>query len=226
MAPPADLDFEQNERNMLAGELYYAFTPKLNEQRTKCARACSKFNHKAADLERREQLELLIDIIPSVGPLPARLPDQAADEAQLESFPVVLPPFTADYGLRVKIGQGSFLNGGTVILDTTQCTIGDRVLFGPDVALYSASHPIDPDVRRGLEGPELGKNITIEDDCWIGGRATICPGVTIGRGSTVAAGAVVTKVFLNARRRLGDLGADCLPLIGCRSLLARRRQSR
>jgi acetyltransferase-like isoleucine patch superfamily enzyme len=111
---------------------------------------------------------------------------------------VVLPPFTADYGLRVKIGEGSFLNGGTVILDTTQCTIGSRVLFGPDVALYSASHPIDPGVRQGLEGPELGKDITIEDDCWIGGRATICPGVTIGRGSTVAAGAVVTKVRLLA----------------------------
>lgn len=61
MAPPADLDLEQNERNMLAGELYYAFTPKLDQQRTKCARACHKFNQKAGELERREQLELLVE---------------------------------------------------------------------------------------------------------------------------------------------------------------------
>jgi hypothetical protein len=61
MALPADFDHEQNERNMLVGELYYAFTPKLSEERTKCARACSKFNQKAADLQRREQLELLVE---------------------------------------------------------------------------------------------------------------------------------------------------------------------
>ena len=61
MSLPADFDHEQNERNMLAGELYYAFTPKLNAERTKCARACSRFNQKAADSERREQLELLIE---------------------------------------------------------------------------------------------------------------------------------------------------------------------
>jgi len=67
------------------------------------------------------------------------------------------------------------------------------VLIGPNVSFFAATHPTDPFVRNGLLGPELGKPITIGDDCWIGGGAIICPGVTIGRGVTVGAGSVVTK---------------------------------
>lgn len=48
-------------------------------------------------------------------------------------------------------------------------------------------------MRRGTEGPELGKSIVIEEDCWLGGNVVILPGVRIGRGSTVGAGSVVTK---------------------------------
>lgn len=63
------------------------------------------------------------------------------------------------------------------------------------MSLYSGTHPLDPAVRRGTEGPELGKPVTIENDCWIGGNVIILPGVTIGRGSTIGAGSVVTKSF-------------------------------
>jgi len=61
------------------------------------------------------------------------------------------------------------------------------------VSFYSGTHPLDPALRNGLVGPELGKPITIGEDCWIGGNAVILPGVTIGRGSTIGAGSVVTK---------------------------------
>lgn len=72
-------------------------------------------------------------------------------------------------------------------------TIGDRVLLGPSVSLYSGTHPTDPSLRNGIKGPEMGGEIKIEDDCWIGGSSILLPGVKIGRGSTVGAGSIVTK---------------------------------
>jgi len=67
-------------------------------------------------------------------------------------------------------------------------------LVAPNVSIYSGTHPLDPDVRNGTNGPELGKEVWIEEDCWIGGNVVILPGVRIGKGSTVGAGSVVTKV--------------------------------
>lgn len=73
-------------------------------------------------------------------------------------------------------------------------SIGARTLVAPNVSIYSGTHPLDPDVRNGTNGPELGKEVWIEEDCWIGGNVIILPGVRIGKGSTVGAGSVVTKV--------------------------------
>lgn len=98
-----------------------------------------------------------------------------------------------DYGFNVKLGKGVFLNFNSVFLDTCLITIGSRTLVGPNVSFYSATHPLDPLVRKGLEGPEAGKEIHVGEDCWIGGNVIILPGVTIGRGSVVGAGSVVTK---------------------------------
>lgn len=87
-----------------------------------------------------------------------------------------------------------FINFNCTILDTCLVTIGARTLFGPNVSLYSATHPLDPDVRNGTKGPETGKEIHIGEDCWIGGSVIVLPGVTIGNGAVVGAGSVVTKV--------------------------------
>lgn len=67
-------------------------------------------------------------------------------------------------------------------------------MFGPGVSVYSGTHPLDPAVRNGLKGPEMGKAVHIEDDCWVGGNAIILPGIRLGRGVVVGAGSVVTKV--------------------------------
>lgn len=72
-------------------------------------------------------------------------------------------------------------------------TIGARTLIGPGCSFYSATHPLDPFLRNGTQGPELGKPINVGEDCWFGGSCIILPGVTIGRGVTVGAGSVVTK---------------------------------
>jgi hypothetical protein len=122
-------------------------------------------------------------------------PDPASDEKLFESTdPFVDPPISVDHGLNFKVGKGTFINFDTTILDTCLITIGERVLFGPHVRIYGATHPMDPAVRQGLEGPEAGKEVHIEDDVWIGGSVIVLAGVRIGRGSTVGAGSVVTKV--------------------------------
>ncbi len=92
-----------------------------------------------------------------------------------------------------RLGKGVFVNAGSVWIDTCTIEVGARTLIGPNCSFYSGTHPIDPFVRNGTNGPETGKPVKIGEDCWIGGGATILPGVTIGRGVTVGAGSVVTK---------------------------------
>lgn len=99
-----------------------------------------------------------------------------------------------DHGLNFKVGAGTFLNFNLLVLDTCLITIGERVLFGPNVSLYGAIHPLDPAARQGMKGPEAGKEIHIEDDVWIGGNVMVLAGVRIGRGCTIGAGSVVTRV--------------------------------
>ena len=175
------------------GELYIAFTPKLIEVRRHVHHACESFNTAPASSSRRHLVSLWRQIIQDLAPLPPEIPDDpAADEAQFTADPWIAPPIRMDYG-NVYIGAGSFLNFNSVFVDTCNVKIGANVLVGPNVSFFSGTHPIDPAIRRGLEGPELGWEIHVEDDCWIGGNAVICPGVRIGRGSTVGAGSVVTK---------------------------------
>lgn len=122
-------------------------------------------------------------------------PDPKEDEKLFEDTdPVVDGPISVDHGLNFKVGKGTFLNFNLLVLDTCLVTVGERVLFGPNVCIYGANHPLDPAVRQGLRGPEAGKEVHIEDDVWIGGSVLVLAGVRIGRGSTVGAGSVVTRV--------------------------------
>ena len=122
----------------------------------------------------------------------------------------ILPPFYCDYGLGASFGERVVINQGCFFLDLGGITIGNRVLIGPRVTLSTGGHPVEPDERYNFltHAP-----IVIEDDVWIGAAATITPGVTIGHGSVVGAGAVVAKdvpplslvtaTNLVRRRRLG-----------------------
>lgn len=127
-------------------------------------------------------------------PLPPASQDPAEDDKLLEKHPWIEPPIRMDYGYNVKVGEGAFINFDCVIIDTCLVTIGARTLLGPKVSLYSGTHPLDPAVRNGTEGPESGKEIHIGEDCWLAGNVTVLPGVTIGKGAVIGAGSVVTKV--------------------------------
>jgi acetyltransferase-like isoleucine patch superfamily enzyme len=91
------------------------------------------------------------------------------------------------------LGKGVYINSGSTWIDTCTIEIGARTLVAPNCSFYSGSHPLNPFLRNGTNGPEDGKPIKIGEDCWIGGNVVVLPGVTIGRGVTVGAGSVVTK---------------------------------
>ncbi len=101
------------------------------------------------------------------------------------------PPFYCDYGTHIEVGKNFFANYNCTILDVAKVTIGDNCQMAPNVAVYTAGHPLHPDVRNTLY--EYGIEVTIGDNVWIGGNSVICPGVHIGSNSVIGAGSVVTK---------------------------------
>jgi acetyltransferase-like isoleucine patch superfamily enzyme len=138
--------------------------------------------------------------VQDLRPLPPKLDNEEEDAAQFDTTdPYVIAPIKVDYGTQVKVAPGTFVNAGATFIDTCDIVIGPRVLLAPNVSFFSGTHPLDPAVRDGLSGPEMGGKIVIEEDCWIGGSAIILPGITVGRGSTVGAGSVVTKVYCAGR---------------------------
>jgi maltose O-acetyltransferase len=159
------------KEKMLAGELYAAGDPELVADRVRCERLLRAFNG-APDRDARERV--LAELLAAVG-------------AESE----IRPPFWCDYGFNITIGDGVFANFNCVFLDVVAITIGDRVQLGPGVQLLSADHPRDAEARAS--GLENGLPITIEDDVWLGGGAIVCPGVTIGRGTVIGAGSIVTR---------------------------------
>jgi maltose O-acetyltransferase len=160
------------KERMLRGELYRVD----DELRTDLARAhglLERYNvtrHSERDLRDR----LLRELLGEVG-----------DEVTIR------PPFFCDYGTNITIGARTFVNFDCIMLDVAPIRIGADCQLASRVQLLAATHPIDVEARR--RGWELGKPITIGDNVWLGGGATVCPGVTIGGNTVVGAGAVVTR---------------------------------
>lgn len=111
----------------------------------------------------------------------------------------VFAPFYCEYGVNIHVGKECFFNYGCTFLDVSPITLGDGVWVGANVTLATPNHPLIAEERLNREYPdgrhdlEYSEPITIEDGCWICSSATICGGVTIGKNSVVAAGAVVTR---------------------------------
>lgn len=103
----------------------------------------------------------------------------------------IISPFYCDYGYNIEVGDNFFANTNFVVLDGAKVKIGNNVFIAPNVGIYTAGHPLDAEQRN--EGLEYAFPVTIEDDVWIGGHVCIIPGVTIGKGTVVGAGSVVTK---------------------------------
>ena len=100
-------------------------------------------------------------------------------------------PFRCDYGYNIEIGENFYANYNCTILDCAKVSIGNNVLFAPNVSLFTAGHPIDAGKRN--EGWEHAFPIVIGNDVWIGGNVTINPGITVGSNVVIGSGSVVTR---------------------------------
>lgn len=158
---------------MLAGELYDALDQQLTDERIQ-----ARLLIKALNDSREDQLEERIGIIKKLLP-------HAGPGLWLQ------PPFYCDYGYNIILGEKVFFNFNCVVLDVMPVTIGSRTLLGPNVQIYTATHPMNHQVRAS--GLEFAKPVTIGKDVWIGGSVVICPGVTIGDRAIIGAGSVITK---------------------------------
>jgi len=161
------------KEKMLAGELYDALDPQLSEDRLKTRLLLKELNDSRED-RPEERKRILKALIPYAG-----------EGLWLQ------PPFYCDYGYNLKTGEKVFFNFNCVVLDVTEVFIGSRTLFGPNVQIYTATHPMDHKERAS--GLEYAKPIRIGEDVWVGGSVVICPGVSIGDRSVIGAGSVVTK---------------------------------
>lgn len=164
--------FRQEWDKMLRGEIYNAVHPEFLRRLETTRRLLWEFN--AIDPTRTDKLrQLFRTIVEHCGP----------------NFHIN-QPFRCDYGCNISIGDNFFANFNLTILDEAPVTIGDNVFIGPNVSIYTACHPLDPDERN--TAIEWAEGVTIGNNVWIGGSATLLPGVKIGDNAVIGAGSVVT----------------------------------
>ncbi|WP_341525560.1 sugar O-acetyltransferase [Nostoc sp. UHCC 0302] len=161
------------KQKMLAGELYLAEDPELTAESQQASRLLRRYNSTTVEQQEQRQ-QILQELFGKIG-----------------QKIIIVPPFHCDYGSNIYAGNGLYMNYGCVILDCNKVEIGENVLCAPYVQIYTAYHPLEPEIR--LSGRELAAPIKIGNNVWIGGGAIICPGVTIGDGTTIGAGSVVVK---------------------------------
>lgn len=164
---------KSEKQKMLDGELYNAGDEELVKEREN-ARRLTRLYNQTTETDDENRAQILNELLGSTG----------------KQF-FIEPAFRCDYGYNIHIGENFYANFDCVILDVCEVRIGHNCAMAPGVHIYTAAHPVHPFER--IAGPEFGKPVTIGDNCWIGGRAVINPGVTIGNNVVVASGAVITK---------------------------------
>ncbi|MGM0509334.1 MAG: sugar O-acetyltransferase [Fusobacteriota bacterium] len=160
------------KEKMLAGKLYDPMDEVLFRDRKRAKRLCKEYN----DLEP-DNLEARFKLLKKL--------------LKTDKNCHIEPSFYCDYGYNIEVGENFYANHNCIILDVNRVIIGDNVMFGPNVQVYTATHPLNAKKRNA--GRELGYQIEIGDNVWVGGGAIINPGLKIGDEAVIASGSVVTK---------------------------------
>lgn len=168
----------------LNGEWYDCHAPVFFEMKSKTRRLLARYNALPYE-DKTERTQMLKEMFGSMG-----------------SNVSVGHSFLCDYGCNIHLGNNVSVNMNCSFIDCNRITIGNNVLIASNVQIYTATHPVELDERLTPEWtPDSHEYfcrtyalpVTIEDGCWIGGGAILLPGVTIGHGSVIGAGSVVTK---------------------------------
>jgi len=164
---------QEQRAQMLAGKVYNDLTDELIAARERTVLLTDEYN---ASFGRPPEVreEIL-----------TRLLGRAGRGAYFE------PTLRCEFGFNITVGDGFYANFDCVMLDGGGITIGDNVLFGPRVSVYTTNHSLDPDER--VRGACIARRVEIGDRVWIGGGVTVNPGVTIGAGTVIGSGSVVTR---------------------------------
>lgn len=164
---------ESEKTKMIMGKPYKASDMQLVQEREAAREIIYIFNFSAPkEVEKRRKIL-------------QKLLGQTKEKFHVE------PPFRCDYGYNIEIGENFYSNYNLVILDCAKVRIGDHVLIGPNVSIFTAGHPLHYELRK-LEY-EYAFPVSIGHNVWIGGNVVINPGISIGDNSVIGSGSVVTK---------------------------------
>ena len=174
---------EMNEQQkMLSGKIYDPSDKELEKKRMKAHRLSKDYNNTYED-EWEKRKEIIEQLIPNMG-----------------ENTYLLGPIQFDYGVFTTFGKNCFANFNFTVLDCCPVTIGNDVFFGPNCSIMTPLHPFISDERKmrvkedgTLYDLEYAAPIIIEDGCWLASNVIVCGGVTIGKGSVIGAGSVVTR---------------------------------
>lgn len=157
-----------------SGGLYDPMDASVMEEQLRCLERLYDYNA-TRPLEQERRSELLRQMLAEVG-----------ENCYVE------PPFRSNWGGRhVHFGRNVYANFNLTLVDDTHIYVGDYTMFGPNVTVCTAAHPILPELRE--KGIQYNAPVRIGRNCWIGAGAILLPGVTIGDNSVVGAGSVVTR---------------------------------
>ena len=163
-----------HKERMLNNLPYKSWMDGLSEERTATKTKVFRYNNISPD-KTEERERLLREILGKTS----------------DGYLCIESPFHCDYGYNIEVGKNFFANYNFIVLDVGKVRIGNDVMMGPNVAIYTAGHPLHPDSRNS--GYEYGIDVSIGDNVWIGGNVCIMPGVNIGNNVVIGAGNVVTK---------------------------------